>query len=563
MAKSKYASNRYLRSTSMERNMTPSRQYHELKNLIDTGKRHYDDHNYPDALECAEQAIKEDRLNKNAWLLKGIVLREIGRIREAISCFDEAIILDGDFYEGYIGNCAAYLALGENSRARKYVERALEIHPRLSDAHGWKAFVAYFSEQYDTAKASYMKAISYEKGKKSASIRTNLGMVFSAIGMYEDALNYYATASELDKKDAEPVIQMAFVIQEIYANKEESNKKIIKALELDSNAVYVYWIALGISLQEEGKYEVAIDYFDKALASDSLFKSLALINIGISYFKQTNYIKSINYFNSVIEDESNYSAIALLCKSLALSKLNNFVEAAECYRSANKLDNDYQNYLSKEIIYPDIVGNLIFFKGYNTNLLASLIKEAEMVFNTNKIAQDSIIEVNQIKRSDEEFSNIQRIADENGSKGESIINYYLDYLKEQGKIRDFEWISKTDKFSPYDFCIMDANNEQVFLDVKSTNGEFNQRIFISDGELKQIAFGKERYDLYRVYEMNDQVSKLRISIEVRVFAKKILEVFEGLPEGVIPYSVSISPSSLQFDPEINLCEIMGKLEHRF
>jgi hypothetical protein len=81
---------------------------------------------------------------------------------------------------------------------------------------------------------------------------------------------------------------------------------------------------------------------------------------------------------------------------------------------------------------------------------------------------------------------------------------------------------------------------------------------VSNGELKQIAFGKERYDIYRVYEINIQAAKLRISRDIRDFAKKIFGVFEGLPEGVTPYSISISPSSLQFDQEISLRENIGK-----
>jgi hypothetical protein len=96
------------------------------------------------------------------------------------------------------------------------------------------------------------------------------------------------------------------------------------------------------------------------------------------------------------------------------------------------------------------------------------------------------------------------------------------------------------------------------LDVKSTDGEFNQRIFVSIGELRQMAFGKERYDIYRVFNIENETARLRIHRDVRDLAKEVLDIFGKLPLGVIPHNVSISPSSLRFDSEIILAENSGK-----
>jgi hypothetical protein len=99
---------------------------------------------------------------------------------------------------------------------------------------------------------------------------------------------------------------------------------------------------------------------------------------------------------------------------------------------------------------------------------------------------------------------------------------------------------------------VDLENERFLIDVKSTSGEFDQRIFISQGELRQIAFGIERYDIYRVYDIKNQIPKLRISRDIRDFGKTILDVFRKLPEGITPYVISISPTSMKFDSEIYL-----------
>lgn len=158
----------------------------------------------------------------------------------------------------------------------------------------------------------------------------------------------------------------------------------------------------------------------------------------------------------------------------------------------------------------------------------------------------------QSTHSEEDIFNVKQSAEENGLMGELFINKYLCNLKSQGKIREIEWVSEMNKFSAYDFCLTDLNNERVLLDVKSTNGEFDQRMFISYNEMQQMAYGNERYDIYRVYKIQGDTANLRILRNIRGFAKEILDVLGQLPKGVNPQNISVLPSLLSFDSEINL-----------
>ena len=351
--------------------MKPEEQEYSSKNILANGNRRYEDHDYASALECAERAIKENQQDKDAWLLKGISLREMGRVYEAIKCLNAAISLDKLFYYAYIENCAAHLALDEIDQASKCVAEALKIHPRSSNAYGWKGFVEFFSGQYRSAITSFRQAIKYEQKERCANFRTNIGDALSSLEEYDKALDCYATASQLDKRDALPIIGVASIFLEKYKDKERADKKFSEAIELDPNAVYAYWIDLGVRLQKEGKDEEAIDYFNKALASDSQFKSLALINKGLICFIKNDYIASINLFESAIGYVSNYSPIAIICKSLALSKAGDFEAAVECYRGAYEFGIAFQNLLPKEVIYKSNLGILYFFKCFDTSLLDS------------------------------------------------------------------------------------------------------------------------------------------------------------------------------------------------
>jgi len=64
-----------------------------------------------------------------------------------------------------------------------------------------------------------------------------------------------------------------------------------------------------------------------------------------------------------------------------------------------------------------------------------------------------------------------------------------------------------------------------------------------------MILGPERYDIYRVYHINDITAKLKISNSIRSFASGIFEVLKGLPEGVIPEGMSVDTSLLNFSQE--------------
>lgn len=140
-------------------------------------------------------------------------------------------------------------------------------------------------------------------------------------------------------------------------------------------------------------------------------------------------------------------------------------------------------------------------------------------------------------------------AEDNGRSGEQLINDYFLGLQKSGYINDVEWTSEDiNAVSPYDFKIR-SNNESILIDVKSTDGEFGRRLHISMNEIRQMANGSERYDLYRVYEIRKTDAKFRIASNVRVFAQSVLGALRGLPEGVTPNGFTLSPDTLPFEKE--------------
>ena len=62
--------------------------------LIALGKSQLEKGNFNDALSSFEQAILLDQNNPDLWNLKGTALRSLGRYNEAIDCFNKSLEID-------------------------------------------------------------------------------------------------------------------------------------------------------------------------------------------------------------------------------------------------------------------------------------------------------------------------------------------------------------------------------------------------------------------------------------------------------------------------------------
>lgn len=139
-------------------------------------------------------------------------------------------------------------------------------------------------------------------------------------------------------------------------------------------------------------------------------------------------------------------------------------------------------------------------------------------------------------------------AEKNGRDGEALAWVHLQKLKTEGHLTSVEWSSRMNAVSSFDFRAVDDKGVSIRIDAKSTSGEFERRIHMSVAELIEAA-AEGRYDLWRLYQINDDGVRLRIAQNISSFAKAVLAGLKP-PAGVVVDSVSIAPSSLKWESEI-------------
>lgn len=121
--------------------------------------------------------------------------------------------------------------------------------------------------------------------------------------------------------------------------------------------------------------------------------------------------------------------------------------------------------------------------------------------------------VSQIEKSSKiykpkDIEKAEKLFKDTGKKGEELIASYLDKEKSAGRINNYNWVNKNSESGlPYDFVI----NKSLFVDVKSTSYNFEQRIVFSNQEIDFLMSKKDsEYSVFRVYDINKEEQKLRI-----------------------------------------------------
>ena len=87
-----------------------------------------------------------------------------------------------------------------------------------------------------------------------------------------------------------------------------------------------------------------------------------------------------------------------------------------------------------------------------------------------------------------------------GKEGEFLVNRYFENLKSKNEIVNYKWVNK-DKESglPYDFYFETKSGEIIYLDVKTTNYKFGQKMIFSSQEINFATSTNSKYCIYRVY----------------------------------------------------------------
>lgn len=139
---------------------------------------------------------------------------------------------------------------------------------------------------------------------------------------------------------------------------------------------------------------------------------------------------------------------------------------------------------------------------------AKIAEELEVVAQTTHIVPKKYREYD-INKAREIFAKI-------GKEGEFLVERYFADLKEKGEIVNYKWVNENKESGlPYDFYFETRTGEIVYLDVKTTNYKFAQKMIFSSQEIEFATSNHNQYCVYRVYYDENGERQMKICSNIK------------------------------------------------
>jgi TolB-like protein/tetratricopeptide (TPR) repeat protein len=286
---------------------------------------------------ASSEAFKLYTQGRTLWLT-----RSQAGMKQSIKLYEQAIKLDDQFALAYAGIADAYNMLSQYGhleyddgypKARKYVLEAITRNPNLAEAYislGWIQF-AYEWKLKDSEK-SYRKAI--QLNPKIAQAHQWLGINLNSQLQYDEAYNTYKRGLELDPNH--PVLLLNFSNTALELDKfDEAIGALNKGFSINPN-FKVLWSSLYQVLVMKGDSESDISELINEIETledknESIYAPLT------HYYRNKDNAKFDRYLKEWKENNKTRNRSAFPMFKLYEVGIDNFIEQAEIAYENNRL----------------------------------------------------------------------------------------------------------------------------------------------------------------------------------------------------------------------------------
>lgn len=132
----------------------------------------------------------------------------------------------------------------------------------------------------------------------------------------------------------------------------------------------------------------------------------------------------------------------------------------------------------------------------------------------------------------------------------NLVNKYLDEQKSKNTVLEYEWMNKSsEQGKPYDFYIKFSNGLEQWIDVKTTEHEFEQAIIVSKNEIKFITEKHSRnYAVFRVFSKRELQAKLKICSDCLMYIRKLYRDMDYMEKSMHDYKAAMINYKIAFEP---------------
>ncbi len=252
------------------------------------------------ALTEYEQALPSpttEHLKASEWNNRGVSMRVLGRVEEAMRCYTRALELDPDLAQAWANKATALEDLSRFDEALDCYGKALGIDPTNPKSWSSKAYCLLLLGRWEEALECCNHAL--ELDPKNMGVWLNKGNILISTNRSSEALDCLRHCLELDPEEPKAWLQMGQAHGDL-GHFEDALRCFRRALKVDPQNFWV-WEGKGNALASLDRYDEALVCFQRAVEIDpesasALFKK-ALSEDALGHCKAA--IQSFRRFLSV------------------------------------------------------------------------------------------------------------------------------------------------------------------------------------------------------------------------------------------------------------------------
>jgi tetratricopeptide (TPR) repeat protein len=226
------------------------------------------------ALDTFTRLVGMQPESAEALFQQGLCLQKLGRIAEAIPCFEKAAPLRSDWIEIPLARAICHLGLKQYPAALEQAEVCLKLDPGYPPALSAKAVALHLTWEPDRAAVLYQQVLQATPG----CVQTLMNLVTLALQQkkYDDVRRW---ASELLTVQPENFLGLeGLAVEAFYRDDLESARSFYEKLAGLAPDTAEHWLNLGTTLQKQGRLRDASQAYARAarVRPDSLNTHLYL-----------------------------------------------------------------------------------------------------------------------------------------------------------------------------------------------------------------------------------------------------------------------------------------------
>lgn len=283
------------------------------------------------ALRFYKKAVEISPNRYDIWYRMGEIAIQMRKFDEAIKYYGEVLKLY-PLYEAYINKGMSYLMLDQNYKALHCFDKAIELNPLRDE--GWinKGYLLYRLHHLSGAEMCYLEAIKINP--RNAYAWLNCGVLLYHLNRQSKALEYNDTVTLLEPNNYKGWFNKGHLYW-LFGDKKNAKQCFCKAMELsmDNVSFWSHSVFVNLFLRLESYNEALIcarNIVDRAPSSSNWFF------LGVTYEESGKYNNAIDCFNKAIKLKPS-KAVYWNAKGCCLEVLDRLNQSESCFRQAVKL----------------------------------------------------------------------------------------------------------------------------------------------------------------------------------------------------------------------------------